>query len=98
SDDPFDNADGFIFPPPESRTLSYLPHLLVAQAFIPPTERNEAAGFDFPGTSSDIRDEVVRRLNQAPNYRRLFRQVFRDIGPNDPIIYDHLAAAIAEFE
>lgn len=98
SDDPFDNADGFIFPPPESRTLSYLPHLLVAQAFIPPTERNEAAGFDFPGTSSDIRNEVVRRLNQTPNYRRLFRQVFRDIGPNDPIVYDHLAAAIAEFE
>lgn len=98
SDDPFDNADGFIFPPPEAKTLSYLPHLLTAQAFIPPTERNEAAGFVFPGTSSDIRDEVVRRLNQSPNYRRLFRQVFRDLRPNDPIIYDHLAAAIAEFE
>jgi cytochrome c peroxidase len=98
SDDPFDNSDGFIFPPPESRSLSYLPHLLTAQAFIPPTERNEAAGFDFPGTSSDIRAEVVRRLNQTPNYRGLFRQVFRDIGPNEPIIYDHLAAAIAEFE
>src|SRR5262245_60527833 len=49
ADDPFDISGGFFFPPPESLSLSYLPHLLVAQAFIPPTERVEAAGFDFPG-------------------------------------------------
>ena len=39
SNNPFDNSAGFLFPPPEGLTLSYLPHLLVAQAFIPPTER-----------------------------------------------------------
>src|SRR5918912_2327073 len=39
SGNPFDNSAGFIFPPPEALSLSYLPHLLVAQAFIPPTER-----------------------------------------------------------
>ena len=49
ADDPFDNRAGFQFPPPEALSLSYLPHLLVAQAFIPPTERVEVAGFDFPG-------------------------------------------------
>src|SRR5215470_14040035 len=45
SRDPFNNAAGFRFPPPEGLTLSYEPHLLVAQAFIPPTERTEVAGF-----------------------------------------------------
>src|SRR5499426_2848170 len=37
SDNPFDNRAGFRFPAPEDLRLSYLPHLLVAQAFIPPT-------------------------------------------------------------
>ena len=55
SDNPFDNRAGFAFPPPEGLTLSYLPHLLTAQAFIPPTERNEAAGFEFPGDNFAIR-------------------------------------------
>src|SRR5262245_30537049 len=41
SQNPFDNSQGFLFPPPEGLTLSYQPHLLVAQAFIPPTERVE---------------------------------------------------------
>src|SRR5262249_34468888 len=49
SGDPFDNRAGFRFPPPENLGLSYLSHLLVAQAFIPPTERVEVAGFEFPG-------------------------------------------------
>src|SRR5919197_1272191 len=39
SGDPFDNRDGFQFPLPEGLTLSAQPHLLAAQAFIPPTER-----------------------------------------------------------
>ena len=39
----------FLFPDPEGLTLSYQPHLLAAQAFIPPTERVEVAGFDVPG-------------------------------------------------
>ncbi|HEY3216952.1 MAG TPA: cytochrome-c peroxidase, partial [Candidatus Eisenbacteria bacterium] len=63
SGDPFDNRQGFSFPSPEGLSLSYLPHLLVAQAFIPPTERNEVAGFTFPGDNFAIRTEVLRRLN-----------------------------------
>src|SRR5690606_775590 len=69
SGDPFDNSQGFVFPLPEGTSLSYLPHLLTAQAFIPPTERVEAAGFHFPGSSDDIRAEVLRRLNESPAYR-----------------------------
>src|SRR5688500_1171698 len=53
SGDPFDNRDGFAFPAPEGTSLSHLPHLLTAQAFIPPTERVEAAGFHFPGGNDD---------------------------------------------
>src|SRR6185295_11402735 len=37
SNDPFDNSAGFLFPPPEGLLLSNQPHLLTAQAFIPPT-------------------------------------------------------------
>src|SRR5215468_890337 len=59
ANDPFNNTLGFLFPPPEDLTLSYLPHLLVAQAFIPPTERTEVAGFDFPGDNYAIRAEVL---------------------------------------
>ena len=96
--DPFDNSEGFTFPLPEGRSLSGQPHLLNAQAFIPTTERNEVAGFEFEGTNDDIRAAVVKRLNDTRNYRRLFRAVYPDIGRKDPITYDHLAAAIAEFE
>lgn len=98
SDDPFDNSEGFVFPPPEGMSLSDKAHLLVAQAFIPPTERNEMAGFEFEGDNDDMRAAVVGRLNDTPNYRKLFRSVYGDIGPDDAITYDHLAAAIAEFE
>src|SRR5262245_18167055 len=72
SGDRFYNSRGFVLPDPEGRTLSYLPHLLTAQAFIPPTERVEAAGFHFPGNNADIRGEVLRRLNTNANYRQLF--------------------------
>ena len=58
SGDPFDNSSGFVFPQPEGLTLSYLPQLLDAQAFIPPTERVEVAGFTFPGDN----------LPSAPRY------------------------------
>lgn len=58
--DPFDNSLGFTFPLPEGLTLSDKVHLLVAQAFIPPTERVEAAGFVFPGDNFDLRAEVIR--------------------------------------
>ena len=98
SGDPFDNGQGFVFPDPEGTTLSYLPHLLTAQAFIPPTERVEAAGFHFPGNSDDIRDEVVRRLNESPAYHRLFARAFPRVRAGDPIAFDDVARAIAEFE
>ena len=98
SGDPFDNGGGFVFPEPEGRTLSYLPHLLAAQAFIPPTERVEAAGFAFPGTSDDIRAEVLRRLSASREYRRLFARAFRDVGAGAPITFEHVGRAVAEFE
>jgi cytochrome c peroxidase len=47
--DPFRNNFGFTFPSPEGASLSYHDHLLQAQAFIPPTELVEVAG--FTGTS-----------------------------------------------
>jgi cytochrome c peroxidase len=98
SGDPFDPSRGFLFPPPEGTSLSYLPHLLEAQAFIPPTERVEAAGFAFPGDNDAIRAEVVRRLNASPGYRRLFGQVYPEVRRGGPITYEHLARALAEFE
>jgi cytochrome c peroxidase len=47
--DPFSNMFGFTFPAPEAMTLSYHDHLLQAQAFVPPSELVEVAG--FTGTS-----------------------------------------------
>jgi cytochrome c peroxidase len=98
SGDPFDNSAGFVFPPPEGTTLSEEPHLLVAQAFIPPTERTEVAGFDFSGDNDAIRAEVVRRLDAVPEYRRLFGEVFPEVRPGQPITFEEFARAIAEFE
>ncbi|HEV8539354.1 MAG TPA: cytochrome c peroxidase [Bacteroidota bacterium] len=98
SGDPFDNSAGFQFPAPEGLSLSYQPHLLVAQAFIPPTERVEVAGFHFPGNNTDIRNEVLRLLNENGEYRKLFGQVFPEIAKGAPINFDHFGKAIAEFE
>ncbi len=98
SDDPFDNRQGFLFPPPEGLGLSALPHLLTAQAFIPPTERVEVAGFDFPGDNAAIRDEVLRRLNAVAEYRRLFGKHFDTVRSGGPITFAMFGAAIAEFE
>jgi cytochrome c peroxidase len=56
SGDPFDNALGFVFPPPEGITAfpgfdPVIKTLLAAQAHIPPTELVEVAGFtDTAGT------------------------------------------------
>jgi cytochrome c peroxidase len=97
SGDPFDNSAGFQFPAPEGRSLSRLPHLLAAQAFIPPTERVEAAGFEFPGDNGAIRAEVLRRLD-ASAYRRLFGHIFLEIRRGAPITFEHLGRALAEFE
>jgi cytochrome c peroxidase len=98
SGDPFDNSAGFQFPPPEGLSLSYQPHLLVAQAFIPPSERVEVAGFSFPGGNDDIRAEVLRRLNAIDAYRKLFGEVFPEVSAGAPITFDHFGQAIAEFE
>ena len=98
SGNPFDNGAGFVFPDPEGLSLSYQPHLLTAQAFIPPTERVEVAGFAFPGGNDDIRKEVLRRLNATENYRQLFARVFPDVKAGGPITFDHFGRAVAEFE
>jgi cytochrome c peroxidase len=98
SGDPFDNRLGFHFPPPEGLSLSHLPHLLVAQAFIPPTERVEVAGFGFPGDNDTIRDEVLRRLNEIEAYQRLFPQSFPQVRDGQPITFEMFGRAIAEFE
>ena len=98
SGDPFDNSAGFFFPAPEGTSLSYQPHLLVAQAFIPPTERTEVAGFHFPGDADAIRAEVLWRLNAVPEYRKLFGRLFPDVRRGAPITFDMVGRAIAEFE
>ena len=98
SRDPFDNSLGFVFPAPEGMSLSYLPHLLTAQAFIPPTERVEVAGFEFPGDSNDIRAEVLRRINEVPEYRKRFGKVFPSVRDGGPVTFDMFGAAVAEFE
>ena len=98
SGDPFDNSVGFIFPQPEGLTLSYLPQLLDAQAFIPPTERVEVAGFTFPGDNFAIRAEVLNRLNGVDAYRKLFGEVFPEVKDGAAIDFDMFGKAIAEFE
>lgn len=100
SGDPFDNSAGFEFPAPESFTLSFLPHLLTAQAFIPVTETVEMAGFGaaVPDTHDGVRDVVMQRLNGNAEYRKLFGQIFPDVKSGAPITYEMLARAIAEFE
>src|SRR5690606_29271836 len=79
-------------------TLTHLPHLLAAQAFSPPTERVEQAGFRFPGGNDDIRAEVVRRLNESERYRKLFAHSFAHVKAGTPIGIEDFARAIAEFE
>jgi cytochrome c peroxidase len=98
SGNPFDNSAGFDFPAPESRSLSSLPHLLAAQAFIPPTERVEAAGFIVAGNNQDLRDAVLVRLNASPAYRAMFGRVFSEIRNGASITFEHFGRALAEFE
>ena len=97
SGDPFDGSDGFQFPAPESSSLSYRPHLLPAQAFIPPTERVEMAGFDFAGGNDDLRAEVVRRVAAVEAYMSRFGAALPAVKASGSLAYDDIAAAIAEF-
>ncbi|MBK6426711.1 MAG: hypothetical protein IPF82_11105 [Blastocatellia bacterium] len=76
-------------PQPEGDTRA------ASRAQASPTEQR-AAG--FPGTSADIRVEVVRRLNDSANYRKRFGKAFPDVAAGAPITYDHLSTAITEFE
>ena len=98
SRDPFDNSLGFLFPLPEGDSLNYLPHLLTAQAFIPPTERVEMAGFSFPGDNDAIRGEVLRRINAVFEYRKRFGKIYPSVRSGGPITFDMFGAAVAEFE
>ena len=100
SGDPFDNSPGFQFPLPEGFSLSGLPHLLTAQAFIPTTEKPEMAGFhsSVPSVNDGIRAAVVDRLNANAEYRKLFGKIFPKVKLGGPITFEMLARSIAEFE
>lgn len=100
SGNPFDNSAGFQFPLPEGFSLSGLPHLLTAQAFIPTTEKPEMTGFhpSVPATNDGIRAAVVERLNANSEYRKLFGKNFPEVTSGASITYEMLARAIAEFE
>ncbi|HEX5736061.1 MAG TPA: cytochrome c peroxidase [Blastocatellia bacterium] len=96
--DPFNNSQGFSFPAPEGMTLSHLPHLLAAQAFIPVTVRVEMACFEFEGDSFRMRSEILNRLNGNKKYRKLFGKVFREVKRGAPISFEMVGRAVAEFE
>ncbi|WP_437956540.1 cytochrome c peroxidase [Sorangium sp. So ce119] len=98
SGDPFDNGQGFSFTSPEGTSLSSLPHLLVAQAFIPPTEIPEMTGYKAPTSHDVVREEVAERVNGVQAYRRRFGRSFDAVKRGKPITYEMIAIAIAEFE
>jgi cytochrome c peroxidase len=98
SNNPFSNRDGFQFPPPESRSLSSLPHLLAAQVFLPPTQQEEMAGFRMGADHTVLRNAVLSQINAVPNYRLLFAASFPAVAAGGPITFDMIAIAIAEFE
>jgi cytochrome c peroxidase len=129
SEDPFDNSQGFFFPPPEGTTRfppfdPIVTHLLIAQGHLPPTELVEVAGFtgtsgtispDFdqfddgrggvvpPPDATGFRNEPIRqavlnRLNQFPEYRVLFGEIFPEVAAGAPIEFTMFGRAIAEFE
>jgi len=98
SGNPFNNVPGWSFPAPEGASLSYLPQLIVAQAFTPPTEQSEMAGFSVDPDHTVIRAEVVARLNANLTYRQMFSVSFPTVAAGGPIDYNMLAKAIAEFQ
>lgn len=70
SGNPFDNSQGFAFPLPEG-TTQFPPnsltvrHLSVAQAFIPPTELSEAAGFKGTAGTGTV-DPRLAKFDTGP--------------------------------
>lgn len=97
SGDPFDNRLGFSFPPPDGTALSTMEHLLGAQTFTPVINRSELAGFDFPGDHVAMRTEVTSRVAAVDGYRQSFAEIFAGVAAGDPISYEHIARALAEF-
>ncbi len=95
--DPFDNSLGFRFPEPEGESLSYMDHLLGAQAFTPVVDRAEMAGFDFVGDHDEMRAEIQGRVDAIAEYRTRFAEIYPEIASGDPIVYDHIGEALAEF-
>jgi len=60
SGNPFDNSQGYLFPPPESNVRfppndPIVTHLLIAQGHLPPTEQIEVAGFTGTAPNADSR-------------------------------------------
>lgn len=95
---PFDNSQGFVFPPPDETALSFMDHLVGAQAFTPVISRVEMAGSDFPGGYEAIRAEVARRVDEIGEYRARLAEVFPEIEAGDAVGFQHIAAALAEFQ
>jgi len=56
------------------------------------------AGFSFPGDNFDIRNEVLRRINNVPEYRKRFGKLFPSVRAGGPITFEMFGLAIAEFE
>jgi cytochrome c peroxidase len=98
SGSPFNQDGGFSLPEPEGMSLSGLPHLLVAQSFIPTTTRAEMAGFTFNGSNEDMRNEVARRVHRVKKYKKLFKKVFSEVKAGAPVNYEMIARALAEFQ
>jgi cytochrome c peroxidase len=98
SGDPFDSSQGLSFPAPEGMSLSSQPHLLNAQAFIPPTEVVEMAGYNAPPTHDALREVVRARVDGVQGYRKDYGKVYDSVKSGGPVSYDMIAAAIAEFE
>ncbi len=98
SGSPFDQNGGFSLPEPEGMSLSNLPHLLVAQAFVPTTTRAEMAGFSFNGSNQEMRDELARRVDRVKKYRKLFKKVFPEVKSGAAVNYEMIARALAEFQ
>ena len=95
--DPFRNDLGFVFPEPEGEGLSHLPHLLTAQAFTPVVNRVEMAG-SYAGDNGSMRSEIADRVGAVEEYRSRFAEIFDDVAAGEPIRYQHIARALAEFQ
>jgi cytochrome c peroxidase len=72
-------------------------HLLGAQAFTPVINRVEMAG-SFQGDAHEMRTAVVDRVSAIEEYRRAFGDVFDDVATGQPLRFEHIGAALAEFQ